>query len=123
MIQARHNVACRGKRALDTGCHIAHQGFVDGQLPVGELFNQHRPEQPVVRRPDRDCGQGLQPGTEVANVELPPRGGRARGEQKMRAFLPHKVEQMKQCALVESAGRSVLDDEGSGREARQADSA
>ena len=55
--RARHRRAGGGERALDPRRQIADQAFVDRELPVGEQLDQHRAQQRVVRRRQRDDRQ------------------------------------------------------------------
>ena len=60
---------------------IVDQALVDGELAVGEQLDQHRAQQRVVGRRQRDHRQRAQPRGEVGSRDRPRRRRRARGEQ------------------------------------------
>ena len=72
-VEPRHHRARGGKRALDPRHEVADQALVDRELAVGEQLDQHRAQQRVVGRRQRDDRERLEPRAEIADRKGPSR--------------------------------------------------
>src|SRR5690242_13310415 len=102
---------CGGKRAIDVERQDLEHFGIDSELPVGELLQQHRLEQGLIRRADLNRRHRLQPRREVREGDLPPAGSASCRDQHIETLLARKVEEVKQRLLVIGETIGILDHE------------
>ena len=82
-----------------------------GQLPIREKLDQHRTQQFVVRRCDREAGTGKKTRTKIGQRNIPSGRRLARYEEQMTAAYGGHIENMQQRLLRRSM--RIVDDDGS----------
>ena len=91
LVESLNQAAHRLGRAFHARREIGDDLGIDVELPVEELFQEHRLQQAIIRRLDLGHRYRTQPGPQIRELNGPVRGSGARRQQNVKALFADKL--------------------------------